>query len=98
MYIMTKKLIASWCIIIIVILGFSSYGQKSQGVKKIKDLIIYKDAQFFSSFASVIKNEDGEIIVAFRRAPDRKIFKEKGTGHVDPNSYLVFVRSRDNGL
>ena len=95
---MTKKLITFWCTIIFVILGFSSFGQKShQGVKKIKDFIIYKDAQFYSTFPSVIKNDDGEIIVAFRRAPDRKIFKEKGTSHVDPNSYLVFVRSRDNG-
>ena len=67
-------------------------------VSKIKNFIIYEDPLFYSSFPSVVKNEDGEIIVAFRRAPDRKVFLEKGTNHVDPNSYLVFVRSRDNGL
>lgn len=72
-------------------------GQKG-GARKIKDIVIYEDPSFYSSFPSVIKNEDGEIIVAFRRAPDRKIFQEKGTSHVDPNSYLVYVRSRDNGL
>ncbi|GAA5219999.1 sialidase family protein [Membranihabitans marinus] len=69
------------------------------GVTKIKDVVIYEDEQYFSSFPSVIKKEDGEIIVAFRRAPDRReVFGEKVTWHVDPNSYLVSVRSRDNGL
>ena len=67
------------------------------GVRKIKDIIIYKDSTFYSSFPSVIKRPDGEILVAFRRAPDRKIFGEKSTSHVDPNSYLVMVRSNDNG-
>lgn len=71
---------------------------KDNPVEKIRDFVIYKDSQFHCAFPSVIKNEDGEIIVAFRRAPDRKIFQEKGTSHVDPNSYLVYVRSRDNGL
>ncbi len=67
------------------------------GVRKIKDTIIYKDSVFYASFPSVIKRPNGEILVAFRRAPDRKIFGEKGTSHVDPNSYLVMVRSSDNG-
>ena len=64
-------------------------------VKKIKDIIIYEDPLFYSSFPSVIKRPDGELIVAFRRAPDRKIFGEEGTSHVDPNSYLMMVRSKD---
>lgn len=64
-------------------------------IKKIKDVIIYEDATFYSSFPSVIKRPDGEYIVAFRRAPERKIFGEKGTSHVDPNSYLVKVSSKD---
>jgi hypothetical protein len=65
------------------------------GIRKIKDIIIYEDSMFYSSFPSIIKRPDGELIVAFRRAPDRKIFGEKGTNHVDPNSYLMMVRSRD---
>lgn len=68
------------------------------GVRKIKDIVIYEDATYFSSFPSVIKKPDGEIVVAFRRAPDRQVFGEEVTWHVDPNSYLVSVRSRDNGL
>ena len=80
--------------------GKKDSGMKGEtpGIKKISDMIIYKDAQFHSAFPSVIKNEDGELIVAFRRAPDRKVFSETHTNHVDPNSYLVMVRSRDNGL
>jgi sialidase-1 len=65
--------------------------------RKIKDLVIYKDPAFYASFPSVIKRPNGELLVAFRRAPDRKIFGEKGTSHVDANSYLVMVRSVDNG-
>jgi len=65
------------------------------GVRKVRDVIIYQDKQFYSTFPSVVKRKDGEIIVAFRRAPDRKIFGEKGSSHVDPNSYLVTVRSKD---
>jgi sialidase-1 len=65
------------------------------GVRKIKDIVIYEDPKFYSSFPSVIRRPDGEFMVAFRRAPDRKIFGEEGTSHVDPNSYLVMVHSKD---
>ncbi len=83
-------------------LSLNSITQKNSGdsipsIRKIKDIIIYKDTAFFSSFPSVIKKPDGELIVAFRRAPDRKIFGEKKTNHIDPNSYLVKVQSNDNG-
>lgn len=76
----------------------SSFGQTSPSVKKLKDFVIYEDPDFYATFPSVIKKEDGEIIVAFRRAPDRSVFGESGTNHVDPNSYLMTVHSRDNGL
>ncbi|GAA5221871.1 sialidase family protein [Membranihabitans marinus] len=78
-------------------IAFSAFSQTSS-VHKIKDVIIYEDNDFHSAFPSVIKKEDGEILVAFRRAPNRAIFSEGHTNHVDPNSYLVYVRSRDNGL
>jgi sialidase-1 len=66
-------------------------------IRKIKDIIIYKDTAFFSTFPSIIKKPNGELLAAFRRAPDRKIFGESYTNHVDPNSYLVSVKSNDNG-
>ncbi len=79
-----------------MLLSVQAIGQT--GAVKIKDLVIYEHPDYYSSFPSVVKKEDGEIIVAFRRAPDRSVFGESGTNHVDPNSYLVYVRSRDNGL
>lgn len=63
------------------------------GVRKVKDVIIYRDKRFFSSFPSVIRKPGGELLVAFRRAPDRRIFGEQHNLHVDPNSYLVTVSS-----
>lgn len=65
------------------------------GVRKVKDFVIYQDPAYYSSFPSIIKRPNGEILLAFRRAPERKGFGEKGTSHVDPNSYLVAVRSKD---
>lgn len=73
------------------------HGKSTSGFRKVKDIVIYSGDRFYSSFPSVVKRSDGELIVAFRRAPDRKAFGEKGTSHVDPNSYLVMVRSRDGG-
>ena len=69
----------------------------SQTVNKIEDIVIYADERFHSAFPSVVKRPNGELIVAFRRAPERRIFGETSTSHTDPNSYLVLVRSRDNG-
>ena len=76
----------------------SSYGQSASSmssVRKVKDVVIYEDSLFYSAFPSVIKRPDGELFVAFRRAPNRRNFGETGYTHVDPNSYLVMVRSRD---
>jgi hypothetical protein len=68
-----------------------------RSVTKVKDIIIYQDEQFYAAFPSVVLRESGELIVAFRRAPDRRVFGEGGSSHTDPNSYLVLVRSTDNG-
>ena len=69
----------------------------SAGIRKLADMVIYKDDKFYSSFPSVVRRPDGELLVAFRRAPERRALGESGTSHTDPNSYLVLVRSRDNG-
>lgn len=65
------------------------------GIQKIKDIMIYEDPNFYSSFPSIVKRPNGEFFLAFRRAPDRKIFGEDHTNHVDPNSYLVSLSSKD---
>ncbi|MEX2512451.1 MAG: sialidase family protein [Cyclobacteriaceae bacterium] len=64
-------------------------------LSKVKDIIIYKDTKYYSSFPSIVKKQDGEYLLSFRRAPDRKIFGESGNSHVDPNSYLVSMTSKD---
>lgn len=66
-------------------------------ITKQKDIIIYRNESFYSAFPSIVKRDSGELIVAFRRAPDRRVFGEGGSNHTDPNSYLVLVRSTDNG-
>src|ERR1051325_904668 len=66
-------------------------------VRKLEDVIIYEDAKFYASFPSIVRRPDGELLVAFRRAPERRILGEGGTSHTDPNSYLVLVRSVDGG-
>ena len=68
---------------------------ETSSIKKIKDVVVYEDANFYCAFTSVVKRPDGELIVAFRRAPSRRAFGEKEDTHVDPNSYLV--RSTDGG-
>jgi sialidase-1 len=66
-------------------------------LRKLEDLAIYKDDQFYSSFPSIVRRPDGELLVAFRRAPERRRLGEKGYSHTDPNSYLMLVRSHDQG-
>jgi sialidase-1 len=68
-----------------------------QGVRKVRDIVIYENSRFYSAFPSIVRRPDGELITAFRRAPERRAFGEPGSKHVDPNSYLVQVRSKDNG-
>ena len=69
----------------------------SAGVRKVEDTIIYKDDRFYSAFPSIVRRADGELLVAFRRAPERRLWGEPNTTHTDPNSHLVLVRSRDGG-
>ncbi|MBM3874085.1 MAG: exo-alpha-sialidase [Verrucomicrobia bacterium] len=64
---------------------------------KVRDAVLYDEPRFYNAFPSVVRRPDGKLFVAFRRAPDRRALGEKGNQHVDPNSYLVAVRSRDGG-
>lgn len=85
-----------------MLLGFSMLLMSGQAMGeaspvKSEDIMIYHDPGFYAAFPSIVQRPDGELICAFRRAPDRRVFGEKGNNHVDPNSYLVLVRSHDNG-
>ena len=66
-------------------------------VRKLEDIVIYEDAKFYAAFPSIVRRPDGDLLVAFRRAPERRALGEKNTSHTDPNSYLVLVRSTDEG-
>ena len=66
-------------------------------IRKVQDIVIYSDEKFYSSFPSMVRRPNGELIVAFRRAPERRAFGETGITHTDANSYLMLVRSKDNG-
>ena len=66
-------------------------------VKKVRDFVLYEDPTYYAAFPSVVRRADGELIVAFRRAPSRVALGEEKNSHVDPNSYLVQMRSRDGG-
>lgn len=69
---------------------------KGAGMTKISDFIIYQDDKFYAAFPSLVVREDGEILCAFRRAPNRRLFGGNYS-HTDANSYLVLVRSKDGG-
>ncbi len=70
---------------------------ETKSVRKLEDVVIYKDSQFHSAFPSVVRRPDGELVVAFRVAPDWRPLGAKHYTHTDPNSYLVSVRSKDDG-
>lgn len=66
-------------------------------MKKATDLVIYRDDMYYSAFPSLVVRKDGEVLCAFRRAPDRRAIWQGGLSHTDTNSYLVLVRSKDGG-
>lgn len=70
---------------------------KGTGLHKVKDFVIYTNELYHCAFPSIVKRPNGELLVAFRRAPDWKHFGMPGYVHTDPNSYLVLSRSKDNG-
>lgn len=93
---MFRGLAFTLLIVCTVSCGFAQEGALK--LKKVKDFVIYKDPNYYSAFPSLAMRDDGEILCAFRRAPDRKhLWNQPAYTHVDPNSYLVMVRSRDNG-
>ncbi len=98
---MTLKLSPYFKVFLTVLLWTTAHPALAQpesatGLRKEADIVIYEDPQFYSAFPSIVRRPSGELIVAFRRAPDRRRLGESGTTHTDPNSYLVLVRSTDN--
>src|SRR5688572_7282750 len=63
----------------------------------VEHVVVYEDPLFYVAFPSVVRRPDGELLLAFRRAPERRKFGDGGVSHTDANSYLVSVRSKDGG-
>jgi hypothetical protein len=78
-------------------LAFSSTAAEPARIRKLHDVTIYSDEKFYSAFPSIIRRWDGELIVAFRRAPERRAYGEAESTHTDANAYLMLVRSNDAG-
>lgn len=67
------------------------------GLHKPFDAVIYSDGRFYSAFPSAVRRRSGELIVALRRAPERRRLGARGVSHTDANSQLMLVRSFDGG-
>ncbi len=72
----------------------SAYGNAV--LYKPADIELYRDPRYYCAFPSVVRRPDGELLAAFRRAPDRRPYGGR-CSHADPNAYLVLVRSQDDG-
>jgi len=65
-------------------------------LRKVKDLVIYQHEKFYATFPSIVTRPSGELVLAFRRSPERAFVRDGRGSHADPNSYLVLIRSTDN--
>jgi sialidase-1 len=88
--------LVSGCAALLFVCSVWAEPQAGTGIKKLRDIVIYKDDAFYCSFPSIVRRPDGELLVAFRRAPNRTSYGGH-LSHSDANSYLELVRSRDNG-
>src|SRR5205085_10182972 len=61
-------------------------------VHKLRDITIYSDDKFYCAFPSIVVRRDGELIVAFRRAPERRAFGVTGFTHTASNAFLMITR------
>jgi len=64
-------------------------------LRKVKDIVIYTDDEYYSSFPSVVCRADGQLVLGFRRAPERRNRPGGDVTHADPNSWMVQVVSDD---
>ena len=95
-----NTLVARVCILLLFAVtwaGPATGGSTEREARKLTDIVLYQDKKFYVSFPSIARRPNGELVVAFRRAPDRRGFGEAGNSHTDPNAYLVLIRSKDGG-
>src|SRR5260221_11783323 len=56
----------------------------ANGVRKLGNVVIYEDPQFYAAFPSIVRRPNRELLAAFRRAPERRALGEPGVTHTDP--------------
>lgn len=66
-------------------------------MKKVRDLVIYRSDEHYAAHPTVCENSAGELLVAFRRQPNRRKFEGLRNLHVDVDSHCALVRSADRG-
>ena len=64
-----------------------------------ENITVYKNPEFYSSFPSVVKMVNGELLITFRQAGERSVIaaKEGYVTHHDPDTWIATIRSKDNG-
>lgn len=68
--------------------------------QKISDIKIYRDPEYYSAFPAIANLGNGELFAVFRRAPrylGMPGLRPAWYNHLDRNSKLMGIRSRDNG-
>ena len=90
-------LIRAIALVSLVLIPMLNATPNSSALRKVADVVIYRDDRFHCAFPSVVKRATGDLLLAFRRAPNRLRYGESRNTHTDPNSYLVTVRSADGG-
>ncbi|MBR5639693.1 MAG: exo-alpha-sialidase [Muribaculaceae bacterium] len=91
-----RRIVAITAAFLAIVLAASAKPSTS-GIKKVKDVVVYCDSMYYSAFPSVVKLDDGRLMVAFRRAPNRQMMGANRYRHIDPCSQLVSVTSSDGG-
>ena len=91
-----RRIIALTAVFLAIALAASARPSTS-GIKKVKDVVIYRDSMYYSAFPSVVKLDDGKLLVAFRRAPNHQMMGFNRYSHIDLCSQLVSVTSSDGG-
>ena len=86
-----------FCVPFLTLLNMPSQAQFDPvTLKKVEDIVIYENERFYAAFPSIVTRPSGELVLAFRRSPERAFVRDGRGSHADPNSYLVLVRSKDN--
>jgi hypothetical protein len=61
-------------------------------MRKVEDRIIYRDPQWYSTFPSLVRGPEGDLLCSFRRAP-----REEPRTHIHSRSRAMITRSSDDG-